>query len=140
MIKIKKKILCIDYGYKRSGISITDSTNKIALGLCCIKSNNLLNFLKKIIIKENIYIIVLGEPKTLNNKNQDITIKIYEIKNKILNMFPKIRVELVDERFTSKLAEYWLYFMNIKKKNKKNKINIISSILILQSFLKKKKI
>lgn len=137
---IKKKILCIDYGNKKSGISITDSTNKIALGLCCINSNNLINFLKKIIKKENIYKIILGLPLTLNNKNQFITYEIYKLKKIILNIFTKIKIELVDERFTSKLAEYWLFFMKTKKKNKKNKINIISSILILQSFLNKKKI
>ncbi|WGH27057.1 MAG: Holliday junction resolvase RuvX [Candidatus Shikimatogenerans bostrichidophilus] len=135
---IKKKIICIDYGIKYSGLSITNGINNIAFGLCNIQTNKLLNYLKKKIIKNNISIIIIGLPKKLNNKNQITTINVYKLKNNLYNLFPNIKINLIDERFTTKLSKYYLNKMNIKKKNIKEKINIMSSILILQSYLNNK--
>ncbi|WGH28057.1 MAG: Holliday junction resolvase RuvX [Candidatus Shikimatogenerans bostrichidophilus] len=118
---IKKKILCIDYGINKSGLSINNGINNIAFGLCTIKTYKLLNLLKKIIIKKKIKIIVIGLPKKLNNKNQITTINVYKLKNKLYNIFPKIEINLIDERFTTKLSKYYLYLMNIKKKILKKK-------------------
>ncbi|MDH3005070.1 MAG: Holliday junction resolvase RuvX [Candidatus Shikimatogenerans sp. JK-2022] len=86
MIKYSK-ILCIDYGSKRCGVSITDNQKVLALGLACIKTKNLINFLNIIIKKENIYLIVLGYPIKLNNKYQNIT-------NKVLNFKKKLRINI----------------------------------------------
>ncbi|MDH3004705.1 MAG: Holliday junction resolvase RuvX [Candidatus Shikimatogenerans sp. JK-2022] len=136
-----EKIISIDYGLKLSGISITNNENSLALGLKCLKTDKIFFFLKNIIKKEYIKIIVIGFPIKLNNKYQNITKKVLSFKKKLLILFPEILVELIDERYTSKIANTYIKNMNFKKK-KKEKKNIISSILILQTYLnlKKKKI
>ncbi|WGH25116.1 MAG: Holliday junction resolvase RuvX [Candidatus Shikimatogenerans bostrichidophilus] len=132
----KTKILCIDYGSKWSGLSISDTDKKLAMGLTCINTDKLINSLKDIIKIENIYLIVLGYPINLNNKHQKITKQVLEFKTQILKKYPKIIVDLIDERYTSQLAKYYLYKFKYRKTNFKSQLNVMSSILILQSYLK----
>ncbi|MDH3004471.1 MAG: Holliday junction resolvase RuvX [Candidatus Shikimatogenerans sp. JK-2022] len=132
MIK-KKKILSIDYGIKRCGLSITNNNNNLAIGLYCIKTKKIFNFLEIIIKKENIYIIVLGYTTNNNNKiNKDI----FNFKKKLLILYPNLIIDLINERYTSKIAKYYLMNISKSKKYLKKQINILSSTLILQSYLK----
>ncbi|MDH3004354.1 MAG: Holliday junction resolvase RuvX [Candidatus Shikimatogenerans sp. JK-2022] len=137
-----KKILSIDYGIKRCGLSITNNSNDLAIGLSCVKTNEIFNYLDLIIKKENVHIIVLGYPKKLNNKNQYITNMVLKFKKLIIKLYPNLIIDLIDERYTSKIAKLYLNSISMSKKYLKEKINILSSTLILQSYLKinKKKI
>ncbi|WGH24566.1 MAG: Holliday junction resolvase RuvX [Candidatus Shikimatogenerans bostrichidophilus] len=137
---IKNKLLGIDYGSKRCGISITDNNQKVALGLACIKTENLINYLINIINKENINIIVLGLPKKNNNKDLFITKVIRNLKNVLLNIFPKLIIDFIDERYTSNISRYYLNLIKYPKNKIKEETNIMSAIIILQNYLKINKI
>tara|TARA_B100001029_G_scaffold71860_1_gene58651 strand:- start:1261 stop:1674 length:414 start_codon:yes stop_codon:yes gene_type:complete len=135
------KILGLDYGIKRCGISITDELQIIASPLETIHTNQLLNYLEEILNKENISILVIGEPK--NNKNN-----FFEIEESIKNLIRKIKfkmpdliIEREDERFTSKLSRIYINQATKKRKVKIDKKNLdkISASLILESFLKRNK-
>lgn len=136
-MKKKSKVLGIDYGSKRSGISITNDNKTLALALTCIDTNYLIDYIDNIIKKENIDTIVLGYPITLNNKNQKITNKVLNFKNYIKEKYKNIIVELIDERYSTKLAKYYFYKIKFNKDSIKTQLNIMSSILILQSYLNK---
>ena len=81
------KILGLDYGEKRCGISITDDLRLIASPLDTINTNEIINYLVEIIARENISILVIGEPK--NNKNNFFEIE-ESIKKLIKKESPKI--------------------------------------------------
>ena len=57
------RILCIDYGLKRTGIAVTDPLQIIATGLTTIASKELIPFLKKYFQAEPTELILIGEPK-----------------------------------------------------------------------------
>ena len=65
---------------------------------------------------------------------------ISEIK-KIKTIFPKLKIEREDERFTSKLSRIYINDFTNKKKIKFDKKNLdkISASLILESYLKRNK-
>ena len=135
------KILGLDYGIKRCGISITDELQIIASPLETIHTNQLLNYLEEILKKENISILVIGEPK--NNKNN-----FFEIEESIKNLIRKIKfkmpdliIEREDERFTSKLSKIYINQVTKKRKLRIDKRNLdkVSASLILESFLKRNK-
>jgi putative Holliday junction resolvase len=65
------RILAIDYGSKRVGIAVTDSLRLIASGLTNVHSKDLIKFLEDYLKKETVDIIVVGEPKTLQNNKSD---------------------------------------------------------------------
>ena len=135
------KILGLDYGEKRCGISITDDLRLIASPLATINTKELINYLVEIIARENISILVIGEPK--NNKNNffEIEESIKKFIKRIKLNIPDLIIEREDERFTSKLSKIYINQVTKKKKLRIDKRNLdkVSASLILESFLKRNK-
>ena len=65
------RIMAIDYGSKRVGIAVTDTLRIIATGLTTIHSKDLILFLEEYFKKEQVDIVVVGEPKTLGNEKSN---------------------------------------------------------------------
>ena len=131
------KAVGIDYGTKRVGISISDSSQIIATSLRTVESNNIFSFLKDLIEKEEVDTIVIGEAKNLDNTETNSTKQIYQFIEKLKNQFPKVLIKTIDERFTSKIAFQSIIDSGIKKKKRQNKflIDEVSSTIILQDYL-----
>ena len=133
----KGRILAIDYGKKRTGLAITDENNIIASGLATLDTSELLAYLKKLIPEKNISILVVGEPKRLNDTPSqwhENTEKFVAILSKT---FSSINIERMDERFTSKMAFQTMIDGGLKKKARQNKalVDEISATIILQSYM-----
>lgn len=130
------RILALDFGLKRTGIAISDPLKIIATALTTIETKTLLDFLKKYLNDEDVDTIVIGEPKNLDNTPTHLKEKIDFLSNKITTDF-KIKVVLVDERFTSKMAVKSMVDSGMKKKDRRKKENIdkISATLILQTYM-----
>ena len=131
------RILCIDYGKKRTGIAVSDPLQIIATGLTTIQSNELISFLKKYFTHENVELIVIGDPKNLDNTDTHATPLVNAIIEKIKKEFPHIPLKKMDERFTSKLAKQAMLEMGMKKKDRQNKANVdeIAATILLQEFM-----
>ncbi|MFN4234098.1 MAG: Holliday junction resolvase RuvX [Bacteroidia bacterium] len=134
------RILAIDYGEKRCGIAVTDSLKIIANGLQTVDTKNLMDFLKNYFQKENVETVVIGEPKRMNNQPSFITPKIEKFILELSQAFPNIKIERMDERFTSKMAFQTMIDAGLKKKDRQNKalVDTISATIILQSYLESK--
>jgi len=131
------KIIAIDFGLKRTGLAITDEVNMFAFGLDTVDSKQLLARLKEIVTKESVSTIVLGLPKRLNNENSHITENVYLLKDVLEKEFSDVKIELYDERFTSKIASHSMHVAGATKKQKKEKglIDKVSATILLQSYL-----
>lgn len=134
------RILAVDYGVKRTGIAVTDELQLIASGLTTVATPELLTFLKDYCNKENVAVIVVGEPKQMDNSHSESEVYIQEFLKKITIALPHIPVERVDERFTSKMAFQAMISGGAKKKQRANKalIDEISATIILQTYLERK--
>ncbi len=135
------RILAIDYGTKRTGIAVTDELQLIASGLTTVDTGSLLAFLKEYFASESVDGIVVGEPKQKDGAHSDVESEIQKFLLAFSEMFPKVPVERVDERFTSKLAFQTILDSGLKKKQRQDKglIDEISATLILQDYLNKDK-
>ena len=131
------KTIAIDFGLKRSGLAISDDINMFAFGLDTVESSELMASLKELVIRENVSTIVVGLPKQLNNTDAHITQNVYLLKEALESEFPAMRIELIDERFTSKMASQAMHTAGATKKQKKQKelIDKVSATIILQSYL-----
>ena len=134
------RILAIDYGLKRIGLAQTDEMKLIASPLVTISSKDIFKYLHNYFQNENIESIVIGEPKTLDNKPAIITKKILVFKDKLKKMCDK-PIYFIDERFTSRIALKSLVDMNTTKRQRRDKslVDKISATLILQSYLYREK-
>jgi len=131
------KILAIDYGMKRVGVAITDSSNIIATGLDTVATNEIYNFIAALLLKEDIDCIVVGDPKNLQNKETDATKPANTFSKNIQKRHPELKIARVDERFTSKMAFQAMIDGGMKKKDRRDKkmVDKISATIILQSYL-----
>lgn len=134
------RILSIDYGTKRVGIAVTDEMQIIASGLTTIHSKDLISFLTNYISKEKVETIVIGEPKTLKNKDTDSSYEIKKLVTHLTRKFTGINIKTIDERFTSKIASQAIFMSGVKKKDRQKKeiIDEVSATIILQSYMKQK--
>ena len=131
------KALGIDYGTKRVGIAISDSTQIIATALCATPNIEIFKFLIDLTQKEEIDTIVVGEAKNLDGTATDSSVEIEKFVEKITILFPKVKVTTIDERFTSKIAFQSIIDSGIKRKKRQNKslIDEVSATIILQDYL-----
>jgi len=131
------KILALDYGTKRTGIAVTDDMQIIASGLTTVLTKDLLSFLNDYFSKEKVELVVLGEPKQMDNTASESEVYIQQFIEKFKKKFPEMSLIREDERFTSKMAFQTMIDSGLSKKARKNKalVDEISATLILQSYL-----
>ena len=134
------RILAIDLGTKRTGLAVTDTLKMLANPLETIETSTLIDYLKKYCDQEEVDTLVLGYPTRLNGKDNEMTPKVITMKDRLSKAFPDKKIELVDERFTSKMAMQSMITMGSKKKDRKEKagnLDKVSAAIILQSYLEK---
>ena len=133
------KAIGIDFGLKRTGISVSDDLGIIATPLKTVASSELMQFLKDLVPSENIETMVLGFPLGLNGADTDITQNVRLLRLALEKEFPLLKVTLFDERMTSKIAQKTLIQGASKKKRKqKGLIDQMSATIILQDYLNSK--
>jgi putative Holliday junction resolvase len=135
------KYIGIDYGLKRTGVSISDYNKVISFPLDTIDTSTLIIFLEDLIPNENIEKVIIGKPLNLNNQLHELENDIVEFIESLQSVFPKIVIERVDERYTSKISSFIIRQSGVNKKSRMNKsiIDKISASLILESYLLKNK-
>jgi putative Holliday junction resolvase len=131
------RIICIDYGGKRTGLAVTDPLQIIATSLTTIETKELIPFLKKYFQTEQVELILIGEPLNLDDTATHATPLVKAAIIKLKKEFPSIPIQTVDERFTSKLASRAMVEMGMKKKDRQVKGNIdrIAATIMLQEYL-----
>jgi len=83
---------------------------------------------------------VLGYPTRLDGSDNEMTPRVIQMKHRLEKEFPSKKIELIDERFTSKMALQSMIAMGSKKKDRKEKagnLDKVSAAIILQSYLER---
>lgn len=131
------RVLAIDYGKKRVGVAVTDPSQIIASPLETVLSHEIFDYLKKYMENEQVDCIVVGYPRQMNNEPSESIRYINPFLRGLERKFPEMKIELFDERFTSKIAFRAMIDGGVKKQKRRDKamVDRISASLILQSFL-----
>ena len=131
------RIMAFDYGTKRIGIAVTDPLQIIATGLDTIHPLKIIDFIKKYHQTEQIERFIVGEPKKMDNTPSQSAIHVRGFVKLLKNTFPDIPIEMLDERFTSKMASATIAQSGMGKKARQNKalVDTISAVILLQGWL-----
>ncbi|MDQ0780195.1 Holliday junction resolvase RuvX [Chryseobacterium sp. W4I1] len=134
------QILAIDYGKARCGIAATDDMQIIASGLDTIQTPVLIDFLKKYFIENKVDEVVVGLPIDLKGNVSEVETDILKFIGEFQKEFPGITVHRFDERFTSKMASFFISQSGKSKKKRQEKglIDKVSATIILQNFLEQR--
>lgn len=132
------RIICIDYGGKRTGLAVTDPLQIIATGLTTVESKQLIPFLKDYFLKEPVELILIGEPKNWDDTDTHATPLVEKCIKDLQKHFPSMPVKKVDERYTSKMAKDAMLEMGLKKKERRNKalVDEIAATIMLQEYMR----
>ncbi|QJD95815.1 Holliday junction resolvase RuvX [Mucilaginibacter robiniae] len=134
------RVMAFDYGTKRIGVAVTDPLQMIATGLDTIHPNQIIDFLKKYLQTEQVETFVVGEPKQMDNTPSQSAIHVKGFVNLLQKTFSDIPIELLDERFTSKMASAAILAGGVKKAGRQNKalVDTVSAVILLQSWMERK--
>ncbi len=132
------RILCIDYGLKRTGIAVTDPLKIIATGLTTIHPKELIPFLKDYVAREPVELFLVGWPTNWDDSDTHATAHVAKFITLLEKHFPAIPVRKTDERYTSKMAKDAMLEMGLKKTQRRNKalVDEIAATIMLQEYLR----
>ncbi len=135
------QILAIDYGKARTGIAVTDDMQIIASGLTTVETPKLIDFLKKYFSENSVDEVVIGLPTDLKGNMSDIETEIQKFILVFEKEFPDKKINRLDERFTSKMASFFISQSGKNKKQRQEKglIDKVSATILLQNFLDQKR-
>ena len=135
------RILSIDYGKKRTGLAVTVPLQIIAGGFATVAISELFDFLKAYITREQVEMIVIGEPRQPNGEPSENLARVQQFVNRWRKAVPEVPIQYYDERFTSVLAHQAMLDGGLKKKARQNKglVDEISATIILEDFMRSKK-
>ena len=133
--------LGIDYGDSRVGLAITDELGITVQGLETIHHNGndkiILKRLEEILNEYKIDTIVIGLPINMNGTRSERVEVTEKFIHKLKCKFNKVKIEEVDERLTTVAAHRTMNYLNINKNEKRNIVDTISAVYILETYMNK---
>lgn len=137
------RALGIDYGDARVGIAITDALNITAQGLETIHHNGsdkiILKRLDEILEQYEVDTFVIGMPLNMDG-SKTIRAEVTEkFMHKLKCKYNKINIVTIDERLTTVAAHKTMNFLDINKHKKRNIVDTISAVYILETYMNKLK-
>lgn len=132
-----ERILAIDYGDRRVGLAVSDALGITAQPIGYVKINSFGDAIEKIkpyISEYDVKKIILGLPKNMSGEEGERAFITRDFGER-LKIATGIEPEFVDERLTTVYADHTLNSLNVKGRNKTGKKDILSAVLILQSYL-----
>lgn len=134
------RTLGIDYGDARVGLAITDALGYTAQGLETIHHQGndkiVLKRLEEIINQYDVNVIAIGMPINMNGTKTERAEITEKFIHKLQCKFNKIKIIRIDERLTTVAAHKTMNFLNINKYKKKDIVDTISAVYILESYMK----
>jgi|SRR5689334_8750880 len=131
------RILAIDHGTKRMGIAISDELGIIAQPLEFIPAEPFAEFLdrlREIIREKQVELIVVGMPRNMDGSYGPAALKVQEFVA-VLKSSITIPIKTLDERLTSAQANRALILGNVRRDQRKEKVDKMAAAILLQGYL-----
>ena len=131
------RILALDHGTKRIGVAVSDELKMIASPMEFIPAEPFAKFLerlKEIIHEKEIEMILIGMPRNMNGSYGPAALKVQEFVA-VLKDAITIPIKTWDERLTSAQANKFLIQGEVRRADRKQKVDKAAAAILLQSYL-----
>ena len=136
------RILGIDYGSQRIGLSLSDPLGLIARPIDALKNDSkLFEHLKQLAGEAHVQLIIVGMPLNLKGQRAYMAEEVQQFVDRLRSELGT-EVETLDERFTSTIARRTMLEMGTKKKDRRKRdgrVDSMAAAVMLQGFLDSKK-
>jgi putative Holliday junction resolvase len=131
------RILALDHGTRRIGVAASDEMKVIATPLEYIPAEPLdkaIERLQQLIREKDVELILIGMPRNMDGSFGPAAEKVKEF---IASLAPHITtpVKTWDERLTSVMANRALLQGNVRRADRKQKVDKMAAAILLQSYL-----
>jgi putative holliday junction resolvase len=131
------RILAIDHGSKRMGIAVSDELKVIAQPLEFIPAEPfgaLVERLKQIVRDKDVELILVGMPRNMDGSYGPAAVKVQEFVTALKDNIA-VPIKFWDERLTSAMANRLLIQGNVRREQRKEKVDKMAAAILLQSYL-----
>ena len=131
------RILGIDYGSKKTGISTTDPLQIIVNGIGTVPTLGLFDFIVNYCETEDVEKIVIGRPTHKDGKDTYLVPQILAFKNRLQKKMPDMLFDFADETLSSVQARSIILQSGVRKSKRRDKslVDKVSAVIILQRYL-----
>ncbi|MBM3936721.1 MAG: Holliday junction resolvase RuvX [Sphingomonadales bacterium] len=131
------RFIALDYGRKRCGLAHSDQDGRIALGLGTVETTALMKYLDAYPAWNEVQALILGLPLQSNQSPSENTERTLAFGRKLAAKRPHIPIHLMDERFTSVMAQQSLIESGVSRSARRDKgvVDQIAAVILLQDFL-----
>lgn len=136
------KIMSVDYGDMRTGIALSDIRGILASPLTVIKESYQPKLAKKIVslaVDNDVKTVVIGLPRNMDGSYGYRCDECKSLGEAISNINAELNICFEDERLTTVMAHNVLSDNNVRGKKRKDTVDAVSAVMILQSYLDKNK-
>lgn len=134
--------MSVDYGDMRTGIALSDIRGILASPLTVIKESYQPKLAKKIIslaVDNDVKTVVIGLPRNMDGSYGYRCDECKSLGEAISNINAELNICFEDERLTTVMAHNVLSDNNVRGKKRKDTVDAVSAVMILQSYLDKNK-
>lgn len=131
------RILALDHGTKRIGVAISDEMKLIAQPLEFIPAEpfaDVVARLKTLIREKEVELVLLGMPRNMDGSYGPAAMKVQEFAAALSDALT-VPIQTWDERLTSQQAQRFLIEGNVRRKDRKTKVDKTAAAILLQSYL-----
>ena len=131
------RILGIDHGTRRMGIAISDELKLIAQPVEFIPAEPFPAFLtrlKTLLIEKEVELVLVGMPRNMNGSYGPAALKVQDFVA-ALKAALTVPIQTWDERLTSAQANRMLIQGNVRRQDRKEKVDQMAAAILLQSYL-----
>ena len=132
-----QRILALDHGTRRIGVALSDELQLIASPLEYIPAEPFADFLlrlKEIIRTKEVGLILVGMPRNMDGSYGPAALKVQEFAG-VLKEALTIPIKTLDERLTTVQAQRFLIQGNVRRQQRKEKVDKTAAAILLQSYL-----
>lgn len=134
-------IMSVDLGNARTGVAVSDKGEGFAFPKCVITEYNRERLAERLAEKAKEYsaeLIVVGLPK---NMDGSLGFRAEECTEtaRLIEKLSGLEVVLYDERCTTVEAHAWLNINNTRGKKRKQTVDAVAAVIILEDFLRARK-
>ena len=134
--------MSVDYGDRRTGIALSDIRGILASPLTVIKESYQPKLAKEIVslaVDNDVKTVVIGLPRNMDGSYGYRCDECKSLGEAISNINAELNICFEDERLTTVMAHNVLSENNVRGKKRKDTVDAVSAVLILQSYLDKNK-
>lgn len=134
--------MSVDYGDRRTGIALSDIRGILASPLTVIKESYQPKLAKEIVslaVDNDVKTVVIGLPRNMDGSYGYRCDECKSLGEAISNSNAELNICFEDERLTTVMAHNVLSENNVRGKKRKDTVDAVSAVMILQSYLDKNK-